>query len=45
MGGSDRPENILRKAGVDLTDPSFWKQGLAIIGEMVGQIDTLVNSK
>ena len=45
MGGADRPENIVKLAGVDLADPTFWKQGLAIIDDMVSQIETLVNAK
>ncbi len=41
-GGSDKPENILAKVDVDLTDPSFWHQGLATIDEMVTQLEGLV---
>ncbi|HLY29304.1 MAG TPA: M3 family oligoendopeptidase, partial [Aggregatilineales bacterium] len=41
-GGSDRPEAILRKAGVDLTDPTFWQQGLKTLEEMVSQLEALV---
>ncbi len=36
-GGSDWPENILAKVGVDLTEPNFWNEGLAILREMVEQ--------
>ena len=36
-GGSDWPENILAKVGVDLTDPNFWNEGLAILRDMVEQ--------
>ncbi len=41
-GGSDKPENIMAKVGVDLTDPHFWQQGLATIDEMVNQLEDLV---
>jgi len=41
-GGSDRPENILKIAGVDLTDPNFWKEGLATVESMVAQFEGLV---
>ncbi|MFQ3536825.1 MAG: M3 family oligoendopeptidase [Aggregatilineales bacterium] len=40
-GGSDAPERILAKAGVDLTDPTFWQQGLQIIDDMVSDLETL----
>ncbi|MCY3719432.1 MAG: M3 family oligoendopeptidase [Anaerolineaceae bacterium] len=34
-GGSDWPHNILARLGVDLTDPEFWNEGLAILRDMV----------
>ena len=34
-GGSDWPHNILARMGVDLTDPAFWNEGLAILRDMV----------
>ncbi len=40
-GGSDKPEKILAKAGVDLTDPTFWQQGLQIIDDMVNDLEAL----
>ncbi|PJF43294.1 MAG: oligoendopeptidase F [Candidatus Thermofonsia Clade 1 bacterium] len=40
-GGSDSPENILAKAGVDLNDPNFWQQGLQIIDDMVSDLEAL----
>jgi oligoendopeptidase F len=43
MGGADRPENILSIAGVDLTDPNFWSQGLNTIESMVSELEALVN--
>ncbi len=44
-GGSDKPEQILAKVGVDLTNPKFWRQGLATIDEMVTQLEDLVAEK
>jgi len=44
-GGADRPENILRKAGVDLTDPNFWQQGLTILDGMVNDLEALVKAR
>ncbi len=41
-GGSDKPENILAKAGVDLTDPNFWQEGLTTLDDMVSQLESLV---
>ena len=34
-GGSDWPHEILARLGVDLTDPAFWNEGLAILRDMV----------
>jgi len=34
-GDSDYPDRILAKVGVDLTDPNFWNEGIAFIGDMV----------
>jgi oligoendopeptidase F len=42
-GGSDWPENILAKVGVDLTDPDFWNEGLAILRDMVDQEEALAH--
>lgn len=36
-GGNDWPDQILAKVGVDLSDPGFWNEGLAILREMVEQ--------
>ena len=40
-GGSDWPHNILARMGVDLTDPAFWSEGLAILRDMVGREQAL----
>ncbi|MBZ0299116.1 MAG: M3 family oligoendopeptidase, partial [Anaerolineae bacterium] len=40
-GGSDWPDQILAKVGVDLTDTGFWNEGLAILRDMVIQEEAL----
>ena len=34
-GGSDAPEKLLARVGVDITDPNFWQGGLDLLREMV----------
>ena len=40
-GGSDAPHVLLAKLGVDVNDPAFWELGLRLLGDMVGQAETL----
>lgn len=40
-GGSDWPENIVAKMGLDITHPTFWNKGLAAIERMVEQAEEL----
>lgn len=40
-GDSDYPENILAKAGVNLSDPSFWNEGLQTLSDLVTQEEKL----
>ncbi len=40
-GGSAHPEQILREAGVDITDPAFWQGGFDVIGEMIDELETM----
>jgi oligoendopeptidase F len=40
-GDSDYPERILSRIGVDLTAPTFWDQGLAILRGMIEQEEVL----
>ncbi len=40
-GGSAHPEEILREAGVDITDPAFWQGGFDVIREMIDQLERL----
>ena len=36
-GGRDYPENLLAKVGVNLSDPEFWNNGIALIRKLVDQ--------
>jgi oligoendopeptidase F len=40
-GDSNYPDQILAKVGVDLTDPSFWNEGLSILRGMIEQEEAL----
>jgi oligoendopeptidase F len=40
-GGSDWPEKILAPMGVDLTDPTFWQEGLSEIEALIVQAEAL----
>ncbi len=38
-GGSEEPERLLRQFGIDITQPAFWRQGLAVIERMIAQAE------
>ncbi len=40
-GGSARPEDVLAEAGVDMTDPAFWRGGFQVVREMVEDLGEL----
>jgi oligoendopeptidase F len=40
-GGSDSPEALTAKLGVDLSDPTFWQGGLNQISTLVDEAETL----
>ena len=40
-GGSDWPAANLKPLGVDLADPGFWSQGLAMLEAMVARAEEL----
>ncbi len=40
-GGSDWPENIVGKLGLDITQPDFWTNGLEAIEKMIEQAEQL----
>ena len=39
-GGSMKPAEILKEAGIDMADPAFWRGGFRVIEEMVGKLST-----
>jgi oligoendopeptidase F len=36
-GGSDAPEVLLERVGVNINDPNFWQGGLDLLREMVDE--------
>ncbi|MDX1672418.1 MAG: M3 family oligoendopeptidase, partial [Balneolaceae bacterium] len=40
-GGSDWPENLVRKVGLDINQAGFWEKGLAAVEKMVEQAESL----
>jgi oligoendopeptidase F len=40
-GGSDWPETLIRKVGVDISHPEFWSNGLRIFERMVNEAEEL----
>jgi oligoendopeptidase F len=40
-GGSEAPDVLLSKLGVDVTDPGFWELGLKLLGDMVAEAERL----
>ena len=40
-GGSAHPEQILREAGVDMTDPTFWQGGFDVISSLIDELEHL----
>ena len=43
-GGSTRPDELVRRVGMDITDPKFWDAGLTILDTMVGEVERLAGS-
>lgn len=43
-GGSDWPENLVGKLGVDINDTSFWNNGLGIVDSLVKEAEELAKS-
>jgi oligoendopeptidase F len=37
-GGSARPEEILREANIDITDPAFWQGGFDVVKAMIDEL-------
>ena len=40
-GGSDTPQALLSRMGIDVSDPSFWDGGLALLEDMVAEAEAL----
>lgn len=40
-GGAERPETILREAGINMFDPAFWQGGFDVISEMIDELEQL----
>jgi oligoendopeptidase F len=40
-GGSARPEEILREAKIDITDPAFWQGGFDVIRDMIDELEAI----
>jgi oligoendopeptidase F len=40
-GGSTRPDELVRRLGMDITDPGFWDAGLKILDGMVSEVEKL----
>ena len=44
-GGSQRPDELVRTLGMDITDPGFWDAGLGILDGMVGEVEELAKAR
>ena len=40
-GGSMPPEEILKRAGLDMRDPAFWQGGYDFIAEMIEKLEAI----
>lgn len=43
-GGSDAPDRLAARIGLDLQDPDFWKAGLAVVDQSVTEAEELAAS-
>ncbi len=43
-GGSTRPDELVKRIGMDITDPGFWDAGLKILDGMVTEVEGLAGS-
>lgn len=41
LGGSKKPTDIARIAGLDLNDPNFWNSGLTLLDDLVKEAEAL----
>ncbi|HEY3085387.1 MAG TPA: M3 family oligoendopeptidase [Candidatus Dormibacteraeota bacterium] len=44
-GGSTRPDELVTRIGMDITDPGFWDSGLKILDGMVAEVERLAGSQ
>jgi oligoendopeptidase F len=44
-GGSTRPDQLVRRVGMDITDPGFWDAGLRIVDGMVTEVERLAREQ
>ena len=44
-GGSTRPDELVKRVGMDITDPMFWDKGLDILDGMVREVERLSASQ
>jgi oligoendopeptidase F len=42
-GGSKSPEEILKRAGIDMRDPAFWQGGYNVVANMVDELEKLAS--
>jgi oligoendopeptidase F len=40
-GGSTRPDELVKRIGMDITNPTFWDAGLTILDGMVKEVERL----
>lgn len=43
-GGSESPEKLISRVGVDINDPDFWQSGLDVVSSMVDELEELAES-
>lgn len=41
-GGSQRPECLVKKMGIELDSPDFWVQGYALVRELIEELKALI---
>ncbi|HKW60617.1 MAG TPA: M3 family oligoendopeptidase [Candidatus Dormibacteraeota bacterium] len=44
-GGSTRPDELVKRIGMDITDPRFWDAGLTILDDMVREVERLADAR
>jgi oligoendopeptidase F len=44
-GGSEWPDELVGRLGVDLTDPMFWTHGLTAVEELVDEVERIADTQ